>query len=53
MGANWKWEGSEPISRAAVKVLADTNNTLTLGGAGKIDDYFIYWLPGVLPAASG
>jgi len=26
-----------------------TNNTLTLGGTGKIDDYFVYWLPEIFP----
>ncbi|KAF2623377.1 concanavalin A-like lectin/glucanase [Macroventuria anomochaeta] len=42
-------ECAESIRRAAVKVLVDTNNTLTLGGAGKIDDYFVYWLSEVFP----
>ena len=26
-----------------------SNNTLELGGAGRLDDYFVYWLPEIFP----
>ncbi|KAF5013310.1 hypothetical protein FDECE_660 [Fusarium decemcellulare] len=39
--ADWVPEG--PV-KATV-----TNNTLELSGAGKIDDYFVYWVPEVFP----
>jgi hypothetical protein len=39
--ASWKAEG--PL------VANITNNTLQLSGAGKPDDYFVYWLPKIFP----
>ncbi|KAI8939824.1 hypothetical protein NX059_003562 [Plenodomus lindquistii] len=39
--AGWVAEG--PL------VSSISNNTLTLSGAGKADDYFVYWLPEVFP----
>lgn len=39
--AGWVAEG--PLNASV------SNNTLTLGGAGKADDYFVYWLPEEFP----
>ena len=39
--ASWIPEG--PV------VANTTNNTLTLRGAGNMDDYFVYWLPEIFP----
>jgi hypothetical protein len=37
------WIAEGPL-RASV-----SNNTLELGGDGKLDDYFVYWLPEIFP----
>jgi hypothetical protein len=39
--ASWIAEG--PLTASV------TNNTLELGGAGRLDDYFVYWLPEIFP----